>query len=100
MRPMFGAIGTSPCYPSTVRAVLIRRIPTGGQEVLRAGGVATRESGRGFAACRGDPAGKVYASGTLAQATPRDTSGYYSRSRTAVGCQQQPGAHAQACQDD
>jgi hypothetical protein len=67
MRVMFSANGTSPCYPSTVRPALVRRIPTGGQEVLPAASVATGESSRNFAVCRGRPAGKVYAGGMLAR---------------------------------
>jgi hypothetical protein len=59
MRGMFGTNGTSPCYPSTARPVVVRRIPTGGQEVLRAIGVATRETGRGFVTCRDGTVGKV-----------------------------------------
>ena len=58
MRPKFGTIGTSPSYPSTASPVIIRRITTEGREVSRAGSVATGESGKSFADCRGSPGGK------------------------------------------
>jgi hypothetical protein len=59
MRRKFGTIGTSPSYPSTGSPVVVRRISTGGCKVSRAGGVATGESGRVFANCRGSLGGKV-----------------------------------------
>lgn len=63
MREMFGAIRTFPCYPSTAGAAVVRRITTVGSKVSRAGSVATGESGRAFANCRGSPGGKVCAGG-------------------------------------
>src|SRR5262245_18846891 len=66
MREKFGTIGTSSSYPSTAQAVVVRRIPTGGRKVSRAGSATTGESIRAFLNCRGNPGGKVYAGGRLA----------------------------------
>src|SRR5436190_11093355 len=66
MRVMFGAIRTCSSYPSTTQTVVVRRITTRGQEVLRAGSVATGESRIAFANCRGSPGGKVCRGGRKA----------------------------------